>query len=73
MLGVLYQEIEISKENYGSQHQAGSKLLQRQKRNKIREGNTVPGPVQTQDQTLVWTCIADAHLQCVNKQYAKFK
>ena len=26
-----------------------------------------------QDQTLLWTCVAGAHLQCVNNQYAKFK
>ena len=25
------------------------------------------------DQTLLWTCVACAHLQCVNNQYAKFK
>ena len=26
-----------------------------------------------QDQTLLWTCVAGAHLQCVNNQYAKFE
>ena len=26
-----------------------------------------------QDQTLLWTCVAGAHLQCVNNHYAKFQ
>ena len=26
-----------------------------------------------QDQTLLWTCFAYAHLQCVNIHYAKFE
>ena len=26
-----------------------------------------------QDLTLLWTCLADAHLQCVNNQYAMFE
>ena len=26
-----------------------------------------------QDQTLLWTCVAGAHLQCVNNHYAKFE
>ena len=26
-----------------------------------------------QDQTLLWTCVASAHLQCVNNHYAKFE
>ena len=25
------------------------------------------------DQTLLWTCVADAHLQCVKNYYAKFE
>ena len=24
-------------------------------------------------QTLLWTCVAGAHLQCVNNRYAKFE
>ena len=26
-----------------------------------------------QDQILLWTCVAGAHLQCVNNHYAKFE
>ena len=26
-----------------------------------------------QDQTLLWTCVAGAHCQCVNSRYSKFK
>ena len=26
-----------------------------------------------QDQTLIWTCVVGAHLQCVNNHYAKFE
>ena len=26
-----------------------------------------------QDQTLLWTCVAGAHLQCVNNHYGKFE
>ena len=26
-----------------------------------------------QDQTMFWTCVASAHLQCVNNHYAKFE
>ena len=26
-----------------------------------------------QDQTLPWTCVTGAHLQCVNNHYAKFE
>ena len=26
-----------------------------------------------QDQTMFWTCVASAHLQCVNTHYAKFE
>ena len=26
-----------------------------------------------QDQTLLWTCVAEAYRQCVNSRYAKFK
>ena len=26
-----------------------------------------------QDQTLLWTCLAGEHLQCVNNHYAKFE
>ena len=26
-----------------------------------------------QDRTLLWTCVASAHLQCVNNRYAKFE
>ena len=26
-----------------------------------------------QDQTLLWTCVAGAHLQCVNNHYTKFE
>ena len=28
--------------------------------------------IEKQDQTLLWTCVAGAHLQCVNNHYAKF-
>ena len=30
-------------------------------------------PTTKQDQTLLLTCVASAHLQCVNNQYAKFE
>ena len=30
-------------------------------------------PYVEQDQTLLWTCVAGAHLQCVNNHYAKFE
>ena len=26
-----------------------------------------------QDQTLLWTCVAGAHLQCVNNHYGNFE
>ena len=26
-----------------------------------------------QDQTLLWTCVACAHLRCINNHYAKFE
>ena len=26
---------------------------------------------EKQDQTLLWACVTDAHLQCVNSRYAK--
>ena len=26
-----------------------------------------------QDQTLLWTCVACAHLQCLNNHYTKFE
>ena len=26
-----------------------------------------------QDNTLLWTCVTGAHLQCVNNHYAKFE
>ena len=29
--------------------------------------------LRQQDQNLLWTCVADAHLQCVKHHYAKFK
>ena len=29
--------------------------------------------IQKQDQTLLWTCVAFAHLQCVNNHNAKFE
>ena len=29
--------------------------------------------IYKQDQTLLWTCVAGAHLQCVNSHYAKFE
>ena len=29
--------------------------------------------VLEQDQTLLWICVASAHLQSVNSRYAKFK
>ena len=31
----------------------------------------LPLPRKEQDQTLLWTCVASAHLQCVNNHYAK--
>ena len=31
------------------------------------------GFTKKQDQTLLWTCVAGAHLQCVNNHYAKFE